>query len=360
MPVQPKINHWLIQGGLVDKLRAIQYFLKVIEAGSFTAAARRLEVSPPAVTKLVAALERELGATLLRRNSHHIALTPDGESYLKTCARIMTDLKMAEQSIGVTRTKPSGKLIVGMSRVLGPNCVMPFIPEFMASNPDIELDIRLVHYPHESLASMCDMLVLIGWHHDSDWIAKPIASTRFITVASPAYWKNYRMPTDPAELVSHHCLIHRVPNGVVLDLWRYTRGGESRSVALRPGLIADDRDALVEAAVAGAGIIRVGDLTIQPWLVEGSLQQALSDWTALESPAIYLLHRRGGKQLARVRAFGDFVTDIFQRITERQGHTSQSHSNPKPDWFRTGYVGGLAARASSKIMLNNSKPENGT
>jgi LysR family transcriptional regulator for bpeEF and oprC len=354
------INYWLIKGEPMDKLRAIQYFLQVIEAGSFNAAARQLEVSPPAVTKMVAALEREIGTTLLRRDSHHITLTSDGENYRKTCSRIMADLKTAEHSLGTRRTKPSGKLIVGMSRVLGPNCVMPFIPEFIARNPDIELDIRLVHYPHEPLAGICDMLVLIGWHHDTDWIARPIASTRFITVASPAYWKKHGMPTDPAELASHQCLIHRVPNGVVLDLWRYTREEESRSVALRPGLVADDRDALVEAAVAGAGVIRVGDLTIQSWLDDGLLQAALPDWTALESPTIYLLYRRGGKQLARVRAFGDFVTDTFRRIAVRQGHEGPLQDNPKPEWFRTGYVGGLAARVSSKVMQNGSKPNSGT
>jgi LysR family transcriptional regulator for bpeEF and oprC len=340
----------------MDKLRAIQYFVQVVDAGSFSAAARQLEVSPPAVTKLVAALEREIGTTLLRRDSHHVTLTPDGESYLKTCSRVMTDLKTAEQFLGSTRTEPSGKLIVGMSRVLGPNCVMPFIPEFIARNPDIELDFRLVHYPHEPLAGMCDMLVLIGWHHDTDWIARPIASTRFITVASPVYWKRHGMPTDPAELASHHCLIHRVPNGVVLDLWRYTRGEESRSVALRPGLIADDRDSLVEAAVVGAGVIRVGDLTIQSWLDKGLLQAVLSDWAALESPTIYLLYRHGGKQLARVRAFSDFVTDVFHRIASSHGHVSPPQGNPKPKWFRTGYVGGLAARQSSKVTQDGSKP----
>jgi DNA-binding transcriptional LysR family regulator len=339
----------------MDKLRAIQYFLQVVEAGSFSAAARHLEVSPPAVTKLVAALERDIGTTLLRRDSHRVMLTPDGESYLKTCSRIMADLKAAERSLGAIRTKPSGKLIVGMSRVLGPNCVMPFIPEFIARNPDIELDFRIVHYPHEPLASMCDMLVLIGWHHDSDWIARPVASTRFVTVASPAYWENRGLPNDPAELGSHRCLIHRVPNGVVLDLWYYIRGEESRSVALRPGLIADDRDALVEAAVAGAGVIRVGDLTIQSWLDRGVLQPVLCDWTALESPTIYLLYRRGARQLARVRAFSDFITDIFYRIALRQGHANPPQGNPKPEWFRTRYVGGLAARESSKVMQKGPK-----
>ncbi|WP_334187842.1 LysR family transcriptional regulator [Noviherbaspirillum sp.] len=340
----------------MDKLRAIQYFLRVVEAGSFSAAARQLEVSPPAVTKLVAALEREIGATLLRRDSHHLALTPDGENYLKICSRIMADLQSVEQSIGSARTRASGKLVIGISRVLGPNCVMPFIPDFIAMHPEVELDFRLVHYPHEPLAGMCDVLVLIGWHHDTDWIARPIASSQFLTVASPSYWNTHGMPVDPAELASHRCLIHRVPNGVVLDLWRYIRAGESRTIPLRAGLIADDRDSLVEAAIAGAGVIRVGDLTIQPWMDRGLLQPALSDWTALESPAVYLLYRRDGKQSARVRAFGDFVTDVFSRLSAQQMNANPLRKNPKPEWFRTGYVGGLAARESARNTPDRAGP----
>lgn len=332
----------------MDKLRAIQYFLRVLDAGSFSAAARQLEVSPPAVTKLVAALEHELGTKLLRRDAHHIALTPDGESYLKVCSQVVAQLQAAEQALGSVRNKVSGKLVVGMSRVLGPNCVMPYLHEFIVSHPDIELDFRLVHYPHEPLASMCDMLVLIGWHHDTDWIAKPVASTRYLTVASPAYWHTHGIPQDPGELASHQCLILRVPNGVVLDLWRYTRGEEASSVALRSALIADDRDALVEAAAAGAGVVRAGDITIKSWLDRGLLHAVLPDWTALESPTIYLLYRREGLQSARIRAFSDFVLRVFSQLSSAHGHAGPPMGNPKPEWFRTGYAGALALRKSSK------------
>jgi LysR family transcriptional activator of dmlA len=332
----------------MDKLRAIEYFLRVVEAGSFSAAARQLEVTPPSVTKMIAALERELGTTLLHRDSRRLILTPDGESYLKSCSRAVDDLLSAERRLGAGRTQAAGKLVVGVSRVLGPNCVMPFIPEFIEHHPEIELDFRLVHYPHEPTAALCDVLVLIGWHHDTDWIARPIVPTRFVTLASPAYWKAHGTPTDPAELSSHRCLIHRVPNGVVLDLWRYSRGNESRSVALRPTLIADDRDALAEAVIAGAGVMRVVDLTVQPWLARGLLQAALPDWTALEAPPLHLLYRRGGRQSARVRAFGDFITDVFGRITAALGPAAPPNANPQPQWFRTGYTGGLAARAAAK------------
>jgi len=330
----------------MNKLQAIRYFLRVVEAGSFSAAARQLEVSPPAVTKLVAALEREIGTVLLHRDAHHVALTPDGESYLKTCSRIVAELQRTEQLLGAGRTNAAGKLVVGMSRVLGPNCVMPFISEFIGQHPETELDFRLVHYPHEPSAGLCDVLVLIGWHHDTDWIARPIAATRFVTCAAPAYWDRHGMLADPNDLLRHQCLVHRVPNGVVLDLWRYTRNDTSRTVALRPSVIADDRDALVEAAATGAGIIRMPDLTIQPWLTGKSLQAALQDWTALEAPPIHVFYRRGNSQSARVRVFREFIGSVFERIALQQGYANFSTGAPKPEWFRAGYAGGLAARES--------------
>lgn len=332
----------------MNKLQAIRYFLRVVEAGSFSAAARQLEVTPPAVTKLVAALEREIGTTLLHRDAHHVALTSDGESYLKTCSRIVADLQRTEQLLGAGRTNAAGKLVVGMSRVLGPNCVMPFLSEFIGEHPEINLDFRLVHYPDDPSAGLCDMLVLVGWHHDTDWIARPVASTRFVTCASPAYWDRHGMLVDPADLSRHQCLVHRVPNGVVLDLWRYTRSETSRTVALKPSLIADDRDALVEAAAAGAGIIRMPDLTIHPWLGRGLLQGALHDWTALEAPPIHLFYRRENSRLARVRVFRDFILKVFERIGLQQGYDNSFQGAPKPEWFRAGYAGGLAARESPR------------
>ena len=221
-------------GATTDKLRAIEYFVRVCETGSFSAAARSLDVSPPAVTKLIAALERELGTTLLHRDSRRVVLTADGDRYLQTAARTLGELRAAETEIGSNRTRATGKLVVGLSRVVGPNSVMPFLPEFLRSHPDVELDIRAVNYPNEPMAALCDILVVIGWGESPDWVMRTIAWNRLHIVAAPAYWQEHGTPKDPDELLSHRCVAYRLPRGVVYDHWKFRRGDEIRNFAVRP------------------------------------------------------------------------------------------------------------------------------
>ncbi len=334
----------------MDKLRAIEYFVRVVEAGSFSAAARQLEVSPPAVSKLIAALERELGTTLLHRDSRRVVLTADGDRYLQTCARALAGLREAESEIASGRTRASGKLVVGLSRMLGPNCLMPFLPEFLRRYPDIELDIRAVHYPQEPLAAKCDVLVLIGWGEEPDWIMRTIAWNRLLAAAAPHYWSEHGEPGDPDDLLRHRCVAFRLPRGVVYDQWKFRRGDESRSVAVNPFLIADDRDASLQAVVAGAGVMWVSDLTVMPFLRRGELQPALTDWVGLEAPPIRLHYRRGGRNSAKVRAFSDFVAEVFERLEASRGASAPVPlEGSTPAWFVANHVGGLAGRWKPRV-----------
>ncbi len=173
----------------MDRLRAMEYFVRVVEAGSFAAAARELDVSPPAITQLIGALERELGAPLLRRDSRHLSLTPDGEQFLPACANALAELRAAEARLSVNRTRASGKLIVGIPLIVGQHCVAPFLPEFLSRHPGLALDLRLVSHPQDPLTALVDVLISIGWPEEIDMVAKCIAQMRLVTCASPAYWE---------------------------------------------------------------------------------------------------------------------------------------------------------------------------
>ena len=328
----------------MDKLRAIEYFVRVVEAGSFAGAARQLEVSPPAITKLVAALEREIGTTLLRRDSRRILLTPDGDRYLQTCTRTLTELRATEEAFIAARTKAQGALTVGISRTLAVNSLMPKFAGFRAQHPDLEIDFRNVNYAHEPLAGLCDVLVLIGFQEDGDWIAHQLARGRHSVMASPAFWKQHGRPDDPNDLVRYTCLAHRVPRGVVIDRWKFVRGPESRSVELHPSMVFDDRDTQAQMAASGLGMLFGNDVTLLPWLEAGQLEAVLKDWVGLEAPPIYLLYRRGGRLSARVRAFSEFVTSVFADIMLRRQAWGPPDTSPMPDWFRSRYSGRLAGR----------------
>lgn len=339
----------------MDKLRAIEYFVRVVEAGSFAAAARQMEVSPPAVTKLIAALEREIGTTLIRRgDTRRILLTSDGDRYLQACTRTLNTLRAAEETFTAARTHARGSLTVGISRTLGANVLIPRLGEFRKQHPELEFDFRSVNYSHEPLAGLCDVLVLIGWQESSDWIAHQIARGRHSVLAAPTFWKQHGVPGDLDDLVNYECLAHRVPRGVVIDRWKFMRGNEVRSIEVHPALVFDDRDTQVEAALNGLGMMFGNDISLLPWLRSGTLQPALVDWIGMEAPPIHLLYRRGGRLSASVRAFSEFVTFIFADIMQRRLAYGLPDNSPMPEWFRSRYAGHLAGKWALKEKAQKS------
>jgi len=330
----------------MDRLRAIEYFLRVVEAGSFARAARELDVSPPAVTQLIGSLERELGAPLLRRDSRHLSLTPDGEQFLPACRTALAELRAAEARLSVNRTRASGKLVVGIPLILGQHCVAPFLPDFLGRYPELELDLRLVNHFEDPLAAVVDVLLAIWWPRETDLIAKRIAQARLVTCASPAYWETRGRPLDPDELRAHTCVALRLPaEFAVLDVWRYRRGEETRSVAITPRIVSDNHFWNFEAAVRGTGVVRCLGLTARPLFEQGLLEPVLEDWEALEAPAIYVMYRRGLRSAARVRAFVDFVTELFARLEALQPGAQPTQPHAVPAWYRSKWVGSLTRHA---------------
>ena len=329
----------------MDKLRAIEYLVRVVEAGSFAAAARELDVSPPAVTQLIAALERKLGTQLLQRDSRGVRLTADGEVFIPACSTALAELWGAEARLSVNRTRASGKLVVGMQRRTG-QAMASFIARFLAAHPGITLDLRVVPNPKAPMAALVDVLIFVGWLEDVDMVAKRVAQTRYVTCASPDYWRAHGMPSDPDELRTHNCLAFRSPWGAVLDVWKYRRGDELRSVALEPSIVSEDLDWAATLAAQGAGVLRLVDLHTQDYFDQGLLQPVLGDWEALEAPPVHVLYRRGSRPTARLRAFVDFTTELFENLDAARPDPGNGKGRPAPmpSWFRTNWVGSLTRR----------------
>ena len=189
----------------------------------------------------------------------------------------------------------------------------------------------------------------IGWLDDSDMVAKRIARTRFLTCAAPAYWRAHGHPNDPSELARHPCLCFRTPWGVVLDLWKYQRDSEVRNVAVTARILSEDRAWTLDAAARGAGVVRVADLSAQPYIEHGFLEPALVEWQALEAPNVYVMYRRTSRTSARVRAFVDFVSGVFATLETSgpQAGGSAMSQGSTPAWFRTHWVGSLTRRPHS-------------
>jgi len=323
------------EGIAVDKLRAIQYFNRAAEAGSFAAAARSLEVSGPAVIQLVGALERSLGFPLFHRTTHGLSLTADGERYYETSRSLVAGLQEIEQRLSPRGVKPRGTLTVGMAMAVGQNCVTPRITRFLARFPDIELVTKRVRTFQEIDEANIDVAVLSGWPPERDLVVRPLAQTRFVVCASPEYWMRAGKPNEPDDLLSHHCLVHHNISGVLQDRWTFEKDGERRTIDVRGHFVSDNRLWLDEAACAGAGVIRFGDLTLIRYLSSGLLVPVLTDWNVLESPTIYAAYRRSQRNSKLVRVFLDFLVEVFAEL-EKERIPAATGAIPrvsKPEWW---------------------------
>lgn len=323
----------------MDKWRAIQYFNSAVERGSFAAAARSFDVSAPAVTQLVRELERSLGVLLLHRTTHGLALTADGERYYETSRRVAADLLDAEQRVAPRGAKPRGTLTIGMRHSVGHNCVMPKIGRFLVRFPDVEVVTKPVAIDAIGRENV-DVAVMVGWPPERDFLVRHLAQTRHVVCASAEYWARAGQPREPDELRHHHCLVFSNDEGVFVDRWTFTRGSEQRSVDVRSRLFSGDRNWLDVAARAGAGVMRVTDLTAVSDLTSGALVPVLTDWESAASPTIYALYRRSHRQSRLVRVLLDFLSEVFAELENERplapGGAIKRVS--RPDWF--GHVRG--------------------
>jgi LysR family transcriptional regulator, regulator for bpeEF and oprC len=318
----------------MDKLRAIQYFNRAVEMGSFAAAARSFAVSTPAVTQLVAALERSLGVTLVHRSARGLSLTPDGERYYRASQRLVADLGELEHQLGAGAGRPRGTLTVGMRQSVAEQCVMPRIGRFLARFPDIELLMRGVTAEQIERQTL-DVAVMVGWPTKGNLIARHVAQTRHVVCASAGYWAAAGKPQHPAELQDHHCLVFRNDEGMLVDRWTFARDGEQCSVDVPTRLLSDNRSWLDAAALAGAGVMRVTDLTSGRYFSSGLLVPVLMDWHSVEAPTIYALYPRTQRRSKLVSVFIDFLIEVFAELErERMPPSAATPPRvPQPLWF---------------------------
>jgi DNA-binding transcriptional LysR family regulator len=316
----------------MDKFRALEYFVAAAQEGSFSGASRRLEVSIPAIAKMITALERSLGASLFDRAPQGLTLTADGVRYLESCRPLLEQLGEADEAISAGAARPRGTLVVGSPPFVLQNCLVGAIPRFHARYPDVQLDFRIVSRLTDAEAATVEVFVLFGWHEVQDMVQKRIAETRYHVYAAPSYWAAHGVPQHPRELAGHNCLCFRNPEGTLLDLWEFERGGEVQSVAVSGWLSSSHRDFVVDAALAGEGVLRVSGLATWQHVQSGRLVAVLQDWDVRHGPPVTVLYRPSQRRTPRVRVFVDFVTDLFRELeTQREGSVA-AHAAERPEW----------------------------
>lgn len=288
----------------MDRLHALQVFVAVADAEGFAPAARKLHLSPPAVTRAVAALEDRLGVVLLHRTTRQVRLTEAGLRFLEDARRILQDLEEAEESAAGAHRTPRGPLRVTASVRFGALYVGPLLLDFLNAYPEVSVETlfvdRVVHLLDEGL----DVAVRIGELPDSSLTAIRVGSVRRVVCAAPAYLDRRGIPEVPGDIRSHDIILFSSLNAG--PEWQF-RGPDGRlSIAFSTRLTVNTAEVAIAAAVAGHGLTRVLSYMIAPELREGRLRIVLADHETPPLP-IHVVFQEGRKAAARVRAFTDFA-----------------------------------------------------
>lgn len=288
----------------MDRHHEMQVFMAVLSDLSLAAAARRLEISAPTVTRAISALEQRLGVALLQRSTRGVSLTEAGERFASDCRRILAEVNEAEASASGLHIEPRGVLTVATPLLFGQHLLMPIILDYLEDYPQVQLvshfSDRMPNLHEEGV----DVAVLVGDLPDSSLFALKVGSIRRVICASPSYLAAYGTPATPQALSTHR-IIHSSADSRLPE-WRFLERQQALSVSLRPRLSCATNQAAIAACCLGAGLTRCMSYQVHRQLHDGQLQAVLEDYQTPALP-VHLVYREGRKAAARVRSFVDFA-----------------------------------------------------
>ncbi len=253
----------------MDKLNAMQLFVRVAETGSFTAVADQLDVARSVVTRQISALEQQLGVKLMTRSTRSLTLTTAGSAYLEKCRDILNMVDTAEFSLVEEKTEPRGRIRLGLPLSFGLQRLMPALLEFAKAHSNIELVLDFADRRSKLIEEGIDLSIRITSRLEPGDIVRKLGESRLLTVASPQYLAEHGNPKHPRDLSKHACLVYS--QDFQSTSWGYRSKEGDVNVTIRPRLAANNGEALLQAAAQGLGITRPPDFMVQPYLDNGSV-----------------------------------------------------------------------------------------
>lgn len=294
----------------MDRFASMSTFLAVIDAGSFSAAARRLGMPLATVSRRVSDLEDHLRVNLINRSTRKLTLTQAGETYYQSCRRLLDDLGEAERRAGGEYAIPRGDLVIAAPLVFGHLHLTPVVVEFLRIHPEVDVQLLLsddvVTVPGEEI----DLALRISQLADSSLVAQRIGTIRRVVCASPDYIAKNGMPQHPDELDQHDCITRAAL--AVPDSWPFRINGKMESVPLRRRLAVTTADAAIAASIAGAGLARVLCYQIQQAMNESKLVTILQDFEPEPLPLSFIYTAARPVSL-KLKAFLDFAVPRLQQ-----------------------------------------------
>lgn len=294
----------------MDKLTALRVFRRVVELGSFAAAARDLDLSNAAISKNVRELESELGAALLNRTTRRLHLTEAGEAYLSRVRDVLDELAEADAAAAEHVGAPRGRLRVTAPMSIGITKIAPAIASFVAKYPEISIDIAFDDRQVDVVEGGYDLAVRgAGRLKDSDLAARKLGDLDRVVCASPDYIRRRGAPKKPADLSAHACLVYTLSASP--DRWSFSRNGKVETVEIAGPLRMNNSLALAAAVAAGAGLALLPTFLVERQLRDRAVQPVLAGWKC-EPSALYAVFPRHRQSSIKLRAFIEHLSGVFR------------------------------------------------
>ncbi|WP_374655817.1 LysR family transcriptional regulator [Dongia sp.] len=292
-------------------------FARVVELGSLSAAGRDLRLSPAVVSNRIARLEGDLNARLLNRTTRRVNPTEEGAAFYQHCLSILNELEQVENLLSQRTDEPRGPIKVSLPVAFGRRYVAPHMGAFLARYPQMQVRLQLTDRFSDLIQERIDLAIRVGVLEDSSAIVRNLATDRRVIVAAPAYLEARGTPQTPEDLLEHNCLLLRFP-GSKQYRWTLNTPDGPQLLRVAGNMDSDNSEVLLDWCLAGHGLALKSVWEIVDYLNEGQLKIVLSGYPPV-SDAIHALYPHGAHVPTRVRAFIDFLVEIF---------------GPKPVWER--------------------------
>ncbi|NHQ87539.1 LysR family transcriptional regulator [Iodobacter sp. HSC-16F04] len=293
----------------MDRFHQMSVYVAVAETESFAAGARKLGMSPPAVTRAVAALEEELGVKLLNRTTRYVRATDAGLRYLDDARRILAEVQEADEVAAGVNAEPRGHLVVTAPVLFGQQFVMPSVVGFLRRYPDVDVSALFLDRVVNMLEEGVDVGIRIGPLPDSSMRAIRVGQVRRVLCASPEYLAQFGIPNTPNDLLKHQIVAASSISPAIE--WKFGDDDANKAIRIKPRLTVTSNDGAIAAVRHGAGITRLLSYQVAGLLQSGELKTVLGEFEAKPLP-IHIVHREGRHGSAKIRAFVDFMAQALK------------------------------------------------
>lgn len=292
----------------MDATSDLRVFVRVMDRGNFSQAAKDLGLTPSAVSKLVSRLEDRLGVRLLERSTRRLALTPEGETFLVRARRIVADIEEAEAEVARVRGAPRGKLRINSGTAFGLHQLTLALPDFLARFPEIDIELSITDRLVDLIEEQTDIAVRSGHIPEGPFVQRKLADLQRVICAAPSYLKQRGTPQTAADLKAHDCIVVAGPG---LSRWPFKTRAGIDVVDVRPRVVTDNAEAALRMAIEGGGIVRLSDVIVGDPLQKGELVPLLTATHHVEPFPLAAIYPAGRNRLPRVAVFIEFLRERF-------------------------------------------------